>query len=215
MVMIKNGQLNKLFDHVNRGSKGFKDESIRPHLKVFLGYGAKCKTITELGIDSACSTLAFIHSGCKKVYSYNVVLTENAKKVKQAAEKDGFFFKLSTKDNLKVKIKRTDMLFIDTDHWYGQIKAELAHHHKRVNKWIIMHDTETFGMVNPFDGRLGMKPAIYEFLEDHPEWKVKEHFVESHGLTVLVRTGKSRRKWGIFKQKNEEEESIDASAELF
>lgn len=191
----KNVQLNKLYDYAKRGSKGFKDDSVKPHMDIFFDYASKCDIITELGIDSACSTLAFLNSGCKKVYSYNVVISPNAIKVKQAAKEDGMFFKLINKDNLKIKIKKTDLLFIDTDHWYGQIKAELEHHHKRVKKWIMMHDTETFGLVNPFDGRPGMKAAIFEFIEDHPEWEIKDHFEIGHGLTVIERQEKEKKRW--------------------
>ena len=195
----KTGKLSKLYEYSKKGAKGFKDESVKPHIDIFVEYASQCNSITELGIDSACSTLAFLNSGCKKVYSYNVVTTPNAIKVKEAANEDGVFFKLINKDNLKLKIKKTDLLFIDTDHWYGQIKAELEHHHKRVNKWIMMHDTETFGLVNPFDGRPGMKAAIYEFLEEYPEWEIKEHYDIGHGLTVLERQEKVKRKWWSFK----------------
>ncbi len=192
------GQLIKYFEFAKKGSKGFRDESVRPLLDVFYDYASKCNVVTELGIDTGCSTLAFLVSGCKKVFSYNVVISENALKIKQAADHDGMYFKLIKKDNLKVRIKMTDMLFIDTDHWYGQIKAELSHHHPRVRKWIIMHDTETFGLVNPFDGRPGMKAAIYEFLEEHPEWEIKEHIEISHGMTVLERQSFSKKKKWLF-----------------
>jgi cephalosporin hydroxylase len=188
-------KLDKLFEWVKKGSKGFNVESVKPHLDIFISYGAQCKTVTEFGVETGCSTAAFLTSGCKKVYSYDVKITPNARLVKQAADEDGVFFKLFEKDNLKVIIKKTDLLFIDTDHWYGQIKAELSHHHPRVKKWIMMHDTETFGVVNPFDGRPGMKAAIYEFLEEHPEWQIKEHFEIGHGLTILERQGKTKKKW--------------------
>jgi len=189
-----NGNISKLYEYVKKGSKGFRDDSVKQHLDTFIDYASKCKVVTELGIDSANATLAFLISGCKKVYSYNVVISPNALKVEQAAKEDGVFFRLINKDSLKVKIEYTDLLFIDTDHWYGQIKAELEHHHARVNKWIMMHDTETFGMVNPFDNRPGMKPAIYEFLEAHPEWELKEHFENCHGLTILERKEEIRKK---------------------
>jgi len=200
MDQRKYGQLIKLFDYAKRGSKGFRDDSVKPHLDIFANYASKCHTVTELGIDSACSTLAFLNSGCKKVYSYNVVISQNALKVEQAAKVDGIFFKLINKDNLKVKIEKTDLLFIDTDHWYGQIKAELEHHHKRVNKWIMMHDTETFGLINPFDNRPGMKAAIYEFLTAHPEWEIKEHFEIGHGLTILERKEAPKKGWLFWKK---------------
>ncbi|MEI8201707.1 MAG: hypothetical protein WCH34_01760 [Bacteroidota bacterium] len=191
----RKGKLIKLFEYVKKGSKGFNVDSVKPHLDIFIDYGSKSKVITEFGVETGCSTVAFLISGCKKMYSYDVIITPNARMVKQAADEDEVFFRLYEKDNLKVKIKKTDLLFIDTDHWYGQIKAELEHHHPRVKKWIMMHDTETFGLINPFDGRPGMKAAIYEFIEDHPEWQIKEHFEIGHGLTILERENEIKWKW--------------------
>jgi hypothetical protein len=190
----KNKNLRKLFEHVKKGSKGFNVDSVKPHLDIFITYASQCKTVTEFGVETGCSTMAFLMSDCKKVYSYDVIITPNARLVEETAHAEGRFFRLFEKDNLKVKIRKTDMLFIDTDHWYGQIKAELEHHHSRVRKWILMHDTETFGLVNPFDGRPGMKAAIYEFMEAHPEWQIKEHHEVGHGLTVLEKEEK-KRKW--------------------
>jgi hypothetical protein len=194
----KNGKLLKLYDNVKKGHKGFNVDSVKPHLDIFIDYGSRCNTVTEFGVETACSTMAFLVSACKKLYSYDVVITDNARLVKQIAAEEGVFFRLYEKDNLKVKIRKTDLLFIDTDNWYGQIKAELEHHHKRVRKWIMMHDTETFGLVNPFDGRPGMKAAIYEFLEAHPEWQIKEHFEIGHGLTILEKQEKGA--WWQFKK---------------
>ena len=191
----KNGQLSKLFEYVKKGSKGFRDDSVKQHLNTFQEYASQCEVVTELGIDSANATLAFLNSGCKKLYSYNVVISPNALKVQQAAKEDGVFFRHINKDSLSVKIKMTDMLYIDTDHWYGQIKAELEHHHKRVKRWILMHDTETFGLVNPFDNRPGMKAGIYEFLYAHPEWELLKHYENCHGLTILERKIPLKKKW--------------------
>lgn len=180
-------RLLKLYEDVKKGNKGFNVSAIKGHLETLRQYASQCRVVTEFGVETGCSTVALRISGCKKMYSYDIRLTDHAHMVKQAADHDKVHFRLYEKDNLKVKIKKTDLLFIDTDHWYGQIKAELEHHHKRVRKWIIMHDTETFGLVNPYDGRPGMKSAIYEFLEDHPEWFIKEHFEHNNGLTVLER----------------------------
>jgi hypothetical protein len=35
--------------------------------------------------------------------------------------------------------------------------------------------------------RRGLKPALYEFLNAHPEWVVYEHFMNNNGLSVLTR----------------------------
>ncbi|MEI6123573.1 MAG: hypothetical protein WCQ95_08075 [Bacteroidota bacterium] len=193
MKNVTAGNLFKLFEHVKKGSKEFKDDSVKQHLDTLIDYATKCKVVTEFGIHTACATLAFLISDCKKVYSYNLFVSANAAKVKQAALHDGVFFKIILKDNLAAKIKTTDLLFIDTDHWYGRTKAELTQHQTRVRKWILMNNTETFGVSNPFDGRPGMKPAIFEFLDEHPEWDLKDHFETGHGLTILERKNTHRR----------------------
>lgn len=191
-------QLFKLYERVKNGSKGFNVVSIKPHLDICKAYGAECNTVTIFGVETACSAAAFLISGCKKLYGYDLNITANALMLKHAADEDNVLFRLYPKDHLKVKIKKTDLLFIDTDHWYGQIKAELEQHHRQVKKWILMHDTETFGIINPFDGRPGMRAAIFEFLEAHPEWEIKDHFENSHGLTILEkRTNESNNRFSL------------------
>jgi hypothetical protein len=180
-------RLLRLFRDVKKGSRGFHVESVKPHLDIMTDYASRCKSVTEFGVGTACATMAFLLSGCKRVYGYDIVISHNARLVKQAADEDGVHLKLIEKDDLKVRIKKTDLLFIDTDHWYGQIKAELARHYKKVRKYILLHSTETFGLMNPFDGRPGMKSAIYEFMEEHPEWQIREHISSGHGMTVLER----------------------------
>lgn len=187
MKSTEHASLEKLFTVAQKGSKPFRDDSTRPYLEILTELASQCKVVTELGINTGCATLAFLMSGCKKVYSYNVVMSPNALKVQEAARLDGARFRLVNRDDLKTRIKKTDLLFIDTDHWYGRIKTELYHHQGRVRRWIVMNNTETFGTVNPFDGRPGMKPAIYEFLEEHPQWQLKEHYDHGHGLTLLER----------------------------
>jgi hypothetical protein len=33
----------------------------------------------------------------------------------------------------------------------------------------------------------GLWPAVVEFLEENPEWYLKERFTNNHGLTILAR----------------------------
>jgi cephalosporin hydroxylase len=108
--------------------------------------------------------------------------------------------------DLDCPIEETDLLFIDTWHIYGHLKRELSRWHPYVRKYIIMHDTlidavhgETIrcgwdavqqskesGI--PVDEiRKGLKPAIHEFLTEHPEWIVDLEYVNNNGLTILRR----------------------------
>ena len=109
-------------------------------------------------------------------------------------------------NSLKANIEDTDLLFIDTWHVYGHLKRELDRWHSHVGKYIIMHDTtvdewlgETVRVgwnsaaqsqqtgIPENEIRMGVWPAIGEFLEKHPEWKIAERFTNNNGLTVLRR----------------------------
>ena len=99
-----------------------------------------------------------------------------------------------------------DLLFIDTLHVYGQLKAELRAHQARAKRYICLHDTEVdrdqgevlrmgwdvgrmaqeTGM-SPEDISRGLGPAIKEFLAEFPSWTLDSHFSHNNGLTVLVR----------------------------
>ena len=140
MDVILPSHLQKLYETVKKGAKGFHIRSVKPHLDILTEYGAQCKSVTVLGIETGCSCVAFLASGCKKLAAYDANIHPNLSLVRQAAQHDGIPFRLIQKDNLKAKLRRTDLLFIDTDHWYGQIKAELERHHGSVSRWILMHD---------------------------------------------------------------------------
>ena len=88
---------------------------------------------------------------------------------------------------LKADIGITDMLFVDTFHTASQLRQELNRHADKVKKWIILHDTETFGEKGEAGFELGLNYAIYDFLNDHDEWFELNRYTNNNGLTVLKR----------------------------
>ncbi len=99
-------------------------------------------------------------------------------------------------------IEQTDMLFIDTLHTYNQLSKELRKHEKNVNKWIILHDTITFGERDEDfyrNGKIneevskqevtkcGLYTALTDFLDENKNWIVKEHLKNNNDLTVIGR----------------------------
>jgi hypothetical protein len=99
-----------------------------------------------------------------------------------------------------------DLTFIDTWHVYGQLKRELAKFAPLTTKYLVMHDTTVDGVygesvrcgwdINKQSAKTGIPaaeiakglwPAISEFLEAHPEWKLKHRYTNNNGLTVLER----------------------------
>lgn len=101
-----------------------------------------------------------------------------------------------------------DLLFIDTMHTYGHLRRELAAHANRARRYIVLHDTIIDGVVSDIvrlrgkeavpglakvigysedEIRRGLQDAIDEFLTQHAEWTVFEHYSSYPGLTVLAR----------------------------
>ena len=101
-------------------------------------------------------------------------------------------FKFHLADVLAVEIEPTELLFIDTEHNYYQLRQELATHASKVSKYIIFHDVVTWGYVGEMYGRPhliipGLLPAIDEFLKANDSWKIVEYFENNNGLMVIER----------------------------
>jgi hypothetical protein len=90
------------------------------------------------------------------------------------------------------------MLFIDTHHNYEHLSRELKRHAHKVKKYILLHDTQTFGtspennahciQYGGFVSDRGILPALIEFMIDNPEWKFKLHRTNNNGLTLIEKT---------------------------
>ena len=87
---------------------------------------------------------------------------------------------------VKIEIEFSDLLFIDTDHTYDCVKKELTLHGNKIKKYIIMHDTTTYGYTGG-DGGIGMWKAIEEFLELNTNWSIHKRYTNNNGLTILKR----------------------------
>jgi FkbM family methyltransferase len=101
-------------------------------------------------------------------------------------------------NTLELTIEPTEMLFIDTDHHYLQLSAELRRHHSMVSKYIVFHDTHTFGLTSetyytkiPIEK--GLLSAVIDFIIEYPEWQFDYYTTENNGLTVIKRVSESQR----------------------
>lgn len=145
---------------------------------------SNCKTVTEFGTRYGISTIALLAGEPTKMVSYDTNKRESVTLIENVIENTDFQFVQA--DTLKSEIDDTDLLFIDTLHTYDQLKAELNRHASKVNRYIIMHDTVTFG-IRGEDGGKGLKLAIDEFLSNTSEWAIKADFQNNNGLMVLER----------------------------
>ncbi len=162
---------------------------INEHLPVLKDYASRSKLVTEFGVRGVVSTWALIAGRPDRVTSYDLTSPgdEMLCQIRSVAAEVGVAFRFFQANVLKIEIAPTDLLFVDTYHVYTQLIAELNLHAKRVSKWIILHDTETFGEQGEASSEKGLNHALREFLGLNPEWLVVEHFKNNNGLTVIKR----------------------------
>lgn len=163
------------------------DNDIYEHLPKLLELANECETVTEFGVRWGYSTRAFLLSKSKLI-SYDIELNQRVTQLFDIARQTGKDCSYLMANTLELTIDETDLLFVDTDHSYEQLQAELNRHHARVKKYIVFHDTHTFGTTGQAPGdKKGLLTAIIEFMRDHPEWRFKYHTTNNNGLTVIER----------------------------
>jgi hypothetical protein len=162
-----------------------KSTDINEHLPRLAELASECNHITELGVGWAQSTRAFLRHGAE-LHSYEFDPLPGVMEFFVNARKGGRDVKFHVADTRKVVIQETDFLFVDSLHVYEQVKEELRIHADKAKKYIGFHDTTSFEFNGEFGGK-GIWPAIQEFIDSHPEWKMIERRYNNNGLTILQR----------------------------
>lgn len=176
---------------------------INEHLPTLKQYAEECESITEMGVRFACSTWAFIEGKPKKLTCIDInydFFVPSDSLVRQACKNYSIDFKWITGDTLKIDIEPTDLLFIDTLHTYNQLFLELMKHNNNVSKYIILHDTTTFGhqdesiykhasdiIKENSSIKKGLIQAVDDFLSENKSWSKKIVYENNNGLTILER----------------------------
>lgn len=186
------------------------ESDINEHLPTLYRYAVTCNHITECGVRGVVSSYAFasglLNNPQNKLVQVDIDTNEEVEKFGIYCQIEGIQRIFYHQSDLKCPVEPTDLLFIDTLHVYGQLKRELERWHNYVHKYIILHDTtvdEWYGEIIrcnlepetyseqtgiPLDEiRIGLWPAIEEFLKKYPQWKIKERFTNNNGLTILQR----------------------------
>lgn len=164
---------------------------INEHVPKLRELSEKVKHVTEFGTRNGVSTIALLAGQPDKLLTYDLnASTDVGVWEKHAGKTDTQAIKANV---LEVDIEPTDMLFIDTLHTYDQLKAELARHGGKVRRFIALHDTDIYGHRGE-GGKVGLLPAMREYMEAHPEWSVIYHARNNHGFTVLGRLKKDKPK---------------------
>jgi glycosyltransferase involved in cell wall biosynthesis len=181
---LHHGQLGELAlaDRYRRASLTPSD--INEHLPTLYLLGRQCRHITEMGTRNGLSTAAWLFARPEKLVCYDRVKLPAVADLESLAGPTSLVFHEA--DVLVVDIEETDLLFIDTWHVYEQLKEELRLHAGKARRYVVLHDTETFGERGEAEGRRGLWPAVEEFLAAGI-FRVKERFNNNNGLTVLER----------------------------
>lgn len=162
---------------------------IQEHVSTLREYSAGCSHVTEFGVRYGLSTIGLLMGNPKKMISYDLEGNDSVDEIVQLTKEYNMDYTFIEGNTLDIKIEPTELLFIDTNHSYNHLKKELNLHNSKVSKFIIMHDTVSFGFVSQYqteeNKNKGLVNAIYEFIQENPNWAIYRHYTNNNGLMVL------------------------------
>jgi hypothetical protein len=165
---------------------GMLGRDLHEHLPTLANLAKDCKHVTEMGVWHGTSSHAWLINDVELV-SYDIAHSQIAAHLFSNAMISNKKAQYIVQNVLELEtIVETDLLFIDTLHNYEQCSAELNKFADKVRKYIVFHDTVTFGKIGETTPN-GLLLAIGEFLVNNLEWSVKVHYTNNNGLTVLER----------------------------
>jgi hypothetical protein len=187
---------------INYNNNCANPSDINEHLPTLLKYGNECSHITEMGVRWVSSTWALLLSSPNKIISYDIVKNEKINEVIELSNEYGINYTFIESDVLLCEIEQTELLFIDTLHTYNQLTMELNLHSEKVSKYIILHDTISFGHTDEIIyerssdvvktqsiTKTGLMNAVNDFLltEKGKNWFIYDIYENNNGLLVLKR----------------------------
>lgn len=183
---------------------------IHEHLPTLRLIADKCNHITECGVRSVVSSYSFAAAlrgkVSNKLVQVDLDTNDDIINFGKLCASEGIDVVFHKQSDLECPMENTDLLFIDTWHIYGHLKRELERWYSYVTSYIVLHDTtvdEWLGETirNGWDAeqqsketgipveeiRMGLWPAIEDFLKTHTEWYVIARYYNNNGLTILGR----------------------------
>lgn len=160
---------------------------INEHIPYLHDLASRVIRVTEFGTRLGISTTAFLMAKPLFLRCYDIYRQTQVDELLALANIHSVCMEFHLKDVLTVDIEHTDMLFIDTFHVEAQLAKELERHHEKVIRYIVLHDTETFGEKGEDPAQRGLNYALHPFLKKNPQWKIADHRPNNNGLTVLER----------------------------
>jgi hypothetical protein len=140
--------------------------------------------VVEFGVRCGLSTTAILAGRPRTLTSYDIEESPAVRELGLLATDAPFRFVRA--DVTVADIPWCDLLFEDSHHTANHVGSILARHSAKVRKWLVFHDTETFGERGE-DGGPGIMFAIRPWLASHPEWTIACQSHVNNGLLVLER----------------------------
>jgi hypothetical protein len=159
---------------------------IYQHLPTLYRYASCCRHVTEFGTRAGVSTLALLRALPDRLVAYDWDRCPEVDHLEELARLQTIDFSFRQEDTRCAELEPTDLLFIDTCHTRQQLEAELSVAEARVRRYLVFHDTETYGEAGE-DGGEGLWPAISAFVRRDPAWCLLYHWPSNNGLTILWR----------------------------
>jgi hypothetical protein len=177
-----------------------KPSAIQPHLSRLRDLASGCTLAVEFGVKRAASSSALL-LGASCLISYDLVPTPEAQRLHGLLR---YRWDYHIGDSRYAPAVDCELLFIDSLHTYEQCRDELTRHADLVSRYLVFHDTITFGSIGaagesgqhrwiytpgqavPKEA-LGIRPAIDELMMRDRSWHIRAHYTDSHGLLVLER----------------------------
>jgi hypothetical protein len=183
---------------------------IYEHIPVLRNLAKECSTVMELGVRSMVSTWGVLKGLSESPYKNREYIgvdlslppEETLALAKELAEANGISFQFWQANDMTIEIDPVDLLFIDSLHTYCHLTYELETFSPKVIKYIALHDTSDpwayrdddlyTGNYSEYPSSIdrtkrGLWPAVIDFLNKHPEWKLHERRTNNHGFTILKR----------------------------
>jgi len=187
---------------------------IYEHLPTLYKYASECNSVLECGVRASVSSWALVYglinnnSDNKKLILNDIEPCDVNKLLECTKSVSHLDVSYEWISDLNINLKENvDLTFIDTGHVGGHLKKELAKFRKLTNKYIIIHDTTVDEFTSeairanlseekikelaisssmPIDDvKMGLWPAIEEFLKNNSDWVLHERFTNNNGLTIL------------------------------
>lgn len=170
-------------------------EDINEHLPILRKLAAQCSHVTEFGLRGGTgSTVAFLVAQPVVLVSWDInpfaVVSQRTADLIYHAGKTRFQPRVG--DTTQINIEGTDLLFIDTLHTSRQLQAELRRHafvdNNKVRRFLVFHDTQTFGHYGEDGSAGGLLDAIQWFQKNNfPLWRPVYQNTLCNGLLILQR----------------------------